>query len=195
MSKLLKQLKRQLTDPSGFFNEVRAETWKPAFIFFSWTTLVVSVATSVVNYLGIESTDISSSYQAQIAAYRITKDHLLQTYGFTAFFLEPMLIFALAISMLLVLTLFVHVVYRIVGGNGSLLNAWKAACYGVGPCMLGGFLAYISLFAGFYSLAMQFYIGPRELYRAKENRALLIFVVMIALAFIEMFVTGTTVGF
>lgn len=61
--------------------------------------------------------------------------------------------------------------------------------------MLGGFLPYISLFAGFYSFAMQFYIGPRELYKAKESRATVIFVAMIASAFIEMFVFGTTVSF
>jgi hypothetical protein len=42
---------------------------------------------------------------------------------------------------------------------------------------------------------MQFYIGPRELYKAKESRAIAVFVAMIALTFIEMFVFGTTVGF
>lgn len=54
---------------------------------------------------------------------------------------------------------------------------------------------YISLFAGFYSFAMQFYIEPRELYKAKESRAIVIFVAMIASAFIGMFVLGTTVSF
>jgi hypothetical protein len=104
------------------------------------------------------------------------------------------LIFALAIPILLFLTAFLHLLYRIIGGQGSILNAWKAACYGVGPCLLGGFLPYISLFAGFYSFAMQFYIGPRELYNAKEGRAIIIFVALIALTFIEMFVFGSTVG-
>jgi len=84
--------------------------------------------------------------------------------------------------------------YKFVRGQGSILNAWKAACYGIGPCLLGGFLPYISLFAAFYSFAMQFYIGPRELYKARESRAIAIFVAMIALTFIEMFVLGTTAG-
>jgi hypothetical protein len=195
MVKILKQLKKQLTDPSGFFNNVKTENWKPAFIFFLWITLIISLVTPIVNFVGIESTDISSSYQAQIAAYRIVKNNFLQTYGSIAFVFEPILIFALAIPILLFLTVFLHLLYRIIGGQGSILNAWKAACYGIGPCLLGGFLPYISLFAAFYSLTMQFYIGPRELYKAKESRAIAVFVAMIALTFIEMFVFGTTVGF
>jgi hypothetical protein len=195
MVNMLRQLKELLADPSGFFGNVKTENWKPAFIFFLWVTLIISIVTPLVNSLGIESTDISSSYQAQIAAYNIVKNDLLQTYGSAIFLLEPILIFAFAISILLFLTVLLHAIYRIIGGHGSVLNAWKAACYGIGPCLLGGFLPYIALFAAFYSFAMQFYIGPRELYQAKESRATLVFVAMIALTFIEMFVLGTTVGF
>jgi len=61
--------------------------------------------------------------------------------------------------------------------------------------LLGGFLPYVSLFEGFYSFAMQFYLGPMVLYRVKEGRAIMIFVFFITMAFIEMFVSGTTVGF
>lgn len=195
MLKVIKQLKKQLVDPSSFFSNVKAENWKPAFIFFSWVTLIISIITPVINFLGIESTDLSSSYQAQIVAYNFLKDSLLQTYGVLAYVLEAILIFALAITILLFLTVFLHLVYRAIGGQGSVLNAWKAACYGIGPCLLGGFLPYIALFAGFYSFAMQFYIGPRELYKAKESRAIVVFVALIALTFIEMFVFGTTAGF
>lgn len=193
MLRMVKQLKRQLADPSCFFNDVRAETWNPAFFFFLRVTLMISVITPLVNYFGIASTDISSSYQAQIAAYNIVKDNFLETYGPVAFMLGAIIIFVFAITILLFLTLLLHLLYRLVGGQGSILNAWKAACYGIGPCMLGGFLPYISLFAAFYSSAMQFYIGPRELYKARESRAIAIFVAMIALTFIEMFVLGTTV--
>jgi len=75
------------------------------------------------------------------------------------------------------------------------LNAWKAACHGVEPYLLDGFLPYVSLFAGFYSLAIQFHLGPAALYRAKESGAIVVFVAFIALTFLEMFVLGTAVGF
>ena len=42
---------------------------------------------------------------------------------------------------------------------------------------------------------MQLYLGPTTLYKAKEGMAILVFVVFIALTFVEMFVLGTTAGF
>lgn len=195
MLRTIELLAKQLANPSEFFNGVRSEGWKPAFVFFLWVTFFISIVTPIVNYIGVASTDTSSSYQAQIIAYRLVKDNFLELYGAYAYLISAVLIFAFAIPILLFLTLLLHLIYRLIGGQGSILNAWKAACYGVGPCLLGGFLPYISLFAGFYSFAMQFYLGPMALYKAKESKAIVIFVAFIALTFIEMFVLGTTVGF
>ena len=192
---IIEKLRRQLTNPSEFFDGVRTEDWRPAFVFFLWITLFISVVTPIVNYFGIESTDFSSSYQSQVATFTFVKNNLLNVYGAYAYFFEPVLIFAFAILFLLFLTLLLHLIYRLIGGQGPVLNAWKAVCYGIGPCLLGGFLPYISLFAGFYSFAMQFYLGPMTLYKAKESRAVVVFVACIAWTFIEMFVFGTTVGF
>ena len=187
-------LVRQIVDPARFFDSTRNEDWKPSFQFFLWITLFVSIATTVVNYLGVESTDFSASYQSQIAAYNFVKNSLVPIYGSYAYLIEPFVIFAYAVPILFSLTLILHVTYRLIGGQGSVLNGWKAACYGIGPCLLGGFLPYISLFAAFYSFAMQFYLGPMTLYKAKESRAIVVFTSYVALAFIEMFMFGTTVG-
>jgi len=195
MFEIIEKLTRQLANPREFFNSVRDEGWKPPFLFFLWVTLLISVVTPVLNYFGMESTDFSSSYQAQIVAYNLLKKSLFRSYGAHAYLIEAVLIFAFAVLILLLLTSFSHLVYRLIGGQGSILNAWKAACYGVGPCLLGGFLPYVSLFAAFYSFTMQLYLGPMTLYRAKEGRAIVVFVALIALTFIEMFVSGTTVGF
>lgn len=126
---------------------------------------------------------------------QLCKNHFIDPYGAYAYLLEMVLILAFAIPILLLSALLLHLIYRLIGGQGPVLNAWKAACYGVGPCLLGGFLPYISLFAGFYSFAMQFYFGPMTLYKAKESRAIIVLVVFITLTFIEMFVAGTTVGY
>jgi len=184
-----------LENPSGFFEGVRDESWKPSFKFFLQITIVLSIATPIVNYLGIESKDFSSSYQAQIIAYRLMKNFLLDRYGISAYLIEPLLILAFACVILPLLVGFLHIIFRLMRGKGSVLNAWKAACYGVAPCILGGFLPYISLFAGFYSLLLQCYMGPKVLYAVKESRALLWLALIIALTFIEMFTMGTTVGF
>lgn len=182
-----------LMAPVDFFEKVKNEGGKPAFVFFLQITLVISIVTPIVNYFGIASTDFSSAYQAQIMAYRFVQGSLLFQYGGYAYLLESILILGLAFVMLVFLTGFIHILYKLMGGRGPILNGWKAVCYGVGPCLLGGFLPYIALFAAFYSLLLQFYIGPKILYEVKEWKALLFISIIIALTFIEMFRFGTTV--
>jgi hypothetical protein len=188
LSGIIRKLGKQLTDPREFFRNVQNENWRPAFVFFVWITFIISLVTPVLNYFGMKSNDVSSSYQAQILAYNLVKNSLIDLYGVYAYLIETFLIFAFSIPILLFLTLLLHLIYRLVGGKGPISYAWKATCYGIGPCLLGGFLPYISLFAGFYSFAMQFYLGPMSLYQAKEGRAIVVFVAFIALTFIEMFV-------
>ena len=142
----------------------------PAFKFFLKVTIFLSITTPAANYLGIESTDISSAYQAQIISFRLLKTFLLPRYGVYGYVVEGFLILGASVIILPSLTAFLHIVYRLMGGDGSIIYAWKSACYGVAPCILGGFLPYISLFAAFYSLILQLYIGPKVLYRVKEGR-------------------------
>jgi hypothetical protein len=183
-----------LRNPSGFLDGVRNENWRPAFSFFLMITIALSVATPIVNYFGIESTDLSSAYQAQILAFRLSTPMLAQ-YGVYAYFIEALLIIGIATLYVLFLTGFVHLVYRAMGGKGPILNAWKTSCYGVSPCILGGFLPYVSLFVAAYSLLLQLYVGPKTLYAVQESRAIAFLAVILGLTFIEMLTVGTTVEF
>jgi hypothetical protein len=183
-----------LKDPTGFYEDVRTQNWKPPFGFYLTITAVLMIATPTINFLGIESTDLSSSYQAQILSYRLLP-LLLPYFGVYAYLFEALLILGFSIVLLLVLTAFIHLVYRAIGGKGTILNAWKSTCYGVGPCILGGFIPYISLFNSTWSLLLQLYIGPKTLYKVKESRALVFLTIILALTFIEMLTRGTTVGF
>lgn len=109
----------------------------------------------IVNILGIESSDMSSAYQAQIIAYRLT-NNLVYAYGYYVCLFEPFLLVILSMVILFSLTLFVHVVFKIMGGKGTISHAWKAVCYGTAPCILGGFIPYVSLFVGFYSFLLHY---------------------------------------
>lgn len=189
----MRRLWSLLRDPVGFLESARNENWTPAFVFFVEVTALVSIMTPIMNYVGFESTDFSSAYQAQIMAFRLVEKYLLPSYGTLAYVIEPLVIVSFACLMLCFLTVFLHAACKIMGGTGGILNAWKMTCYGVGPCILGGFLPYVALFAAFYSLLLQLYIGPRTLYRVSESRALVFLAIVIALAFNEMFAFGTTV--
>jgi hypothetical protein len=182
-----------LKNPTEFFESTREEDWRAALKFFLQITIAISIVTPVVNYLGVESTDFSSAYQAQILSYHFLKNTLLGQYGTWGYVIEAFLIAGFALAVLVFLTGFLHLVCILMGGKGPILNAWKAACYGVGPCILGGFLPYVSLFAGFYSAIIQFYVGPKVLYGIKESRGILFLAFIIASAFIEILLRGTTV--
>jgi hypothetical protein len=188
-----KQIRSLFTTPDEFFENARNENWKTAFRFFLLVTLIISFVTPIVNYLGVESTDFSSAYQAQIIAYRLLKTFLFPQFGNYAYFIEFFLIIVFACAILILGTLFLHLLYRLIGGKGSVSNAWKSMCYGVAPTVLGGFLPYIALFTAFYSMLLQFYLGPKILYKVKESRAIFLLALIIAISFIEMFVAGTTV--
>jgi hypothetical protein len=184
-----------LRDPQGFFEHVRREGYGQALVFLLQVSSVIAVFTPIVNYLGWPSTDRSSTYQAQIIAWRVTEQRLLPRMGPWAYVAEAVLILALSLLLALVLAAFLHVVYRLLGGQGGFLNAWKSTCYGVGPCLLLGWLPYWTLFVGAWSFVLQLYFGPKVLYRMQEGRALAILAALVGATLLEFATMGTTVGF
>jgi hypothetical protein len=191
LSKLIWMLRR----PEAFFEAVREEGYREPFLFLLQVSAVIAFFTPIVNYLGWESTDRTSTYQAQILAWRITSERLLPRLGSWAYVVEAPLILGLAVVVALGLAAFIHLIYRLLGGQGPFLNGWKATCYGVGPCMLLGWVPYWTLFVGAWSFVLQLYCGPKVLYRMREGRALVILAFFLGATLLEFATKGTTVGF
>lgn len=192
---MLRKLLWMLKEPDKFFEGVREEGYREPFIFLFQASVVIAFFTTIVNYLGWESTDRTSTYQAQILAWQVTRNYLLPRLGVAAYFIEALLILGLALVIALLLTGFLHLVFRALGGQGTILNAWKATCYGVGPCVLLGWVPYWTLFVGAWSFVLQLYFGPKALYRVQEGRALLILAFFMGATLLEFATKGTTVGF
>lgn len=192
---MFKNLFKMLWKPDEFFEGVRGEGWLQPFVFFLQVSAIIALFTPIVNYLGWPSTDHSAAYQAQIMAWQITEKQLLPTLGGWAYLVEFFLILGLSLSVVLFMTGFLHLIFRLFGGKGPILNAWKAACYGAGPCVLLGWIPYWSLFVAVWSLLLQFYYGPKILYRMKEGMALIILACIIGATLLELMTKGTTVGF
>jgi hypothetical protein len=95
----------------------------------------------------------------------------------------------------LFLAVFLHLILRAPGGEGSLLNARKAPCYRVGPCVLLGWVPNRTVFVGAWSFVLQLYYGPKVLYRLREGPALLIRAFVVGATLLESVTKGTTVGF
>jgi len=181
--------------PHGFFEAVREEGYQEPLLFLLGVATLIALFTPVVNCLGWESTDRTSTLQAQILAWRITEEELLPRLGAWAYAAEALLILGLTVLIALALAAFVHLVYRLLGGQGPFLNAWKATCYGVGPCVILGWIPYWSLFVGAWSLVLQLYYGPKVLYRMREGRAVAILALFLGATLLEFATKGTTVGF
>jgi hypothetical protein len=192
---MLRKLVRMLRDPAEHFEAIRAEGLREPFVFLLAVSAVIAVITPIVNCLGWPSTDTSSSLQAQILAWRLTETYLLPRLGGWAYAVECFLIMAFALSLAALLSVLIHLLYRVLGGHGSLLNAWKAVCYGVGPCVLFGWVPYWSLFVATWSLILQFYYAPKVLYRVREGRALCVLALIVGATLLEFAAKGTTVGF
>ena len=63
---MLRKLLWMLKEPKDFFEGVREEGYRESFIFLLQVSAVIAFFTPIVNYLGWESTDRTSTYQAQI---------------------------------------------------------------------------------------------------------------------------------
>jgi hypothetical protein len=192
---MLKKLFWMLREPAEFFDSIRGEGFREPFSFLLFVGAVIAIFTPIVNYLGWPSTDSTSAFQAQILAWRITDAYLLPRLGGWAYLVEFFLIVVFALLLAAVLSAFIHVIFRLLGGQGPLLNSWKAVCYGVGPCILLGWIPYWSLFVGAWSLILQFYFAPKVLYRMREGRALFVLAFFVGSTFLEFATRGTTVGF
>jgi hypothetical protein len=192
---MFKRLFKMLRNPDEFFEGVRDEGGLQSFIFFLQVSVIIAVFTPIINYLGWPSNDQSAAFQAQIMAWQITDEQLLPILGGWAYVIEAFLILVLSLLVALFMTGFLHLIFRLLGGKGPILNAWKAACYGAGPCVLLGWIPYWSPFVAVWSLLLQFYYGPKILYRMKEGRALIILVCILGATLLELMIKGTTVGF
>lgn len=192
---MFKKLYNMLKEPENFFNGVREEGYRESLIFLVQVSAVIAFFTPFMNYLGWSSTDSTSTFQAQIIAWRITSEQLLPRLGAWAYIIEAFLILVLALALAPLLAGFIHGIFRLAGGQGPFLNAWKAICYGTGPCVLLGWIPYWTLFMGAWSFAIQLYFGPKVLYRMKEGRAVMILAFFIGATLLEFTLKGTTVGF
>jgi len=192
---MFRKLLWMLKEPEEFFEGVRQEGYREPFVFLLQVSAVIAFFTPIVNYLGWESTDRTSTYQAQILGWQITSEQLLPRLGVWAYVVEAFLILGLAVVIALFLAGFVHLIFRALGGQGTFLNAWKTTCYGVGPCVLLGWVPYWTLFVGAWSFVLQLYYGPKVLYRMREGRALLILAFFVGATLLEFATKGTTVGF
>ena len=192
---MVRKLLRILTDPDQFFIRIEGEGYRQPLAFLLSVSAVIAAFTGIVNLLGWPSTDLSASLQAQILAWRATEQLVAPRLGVWAYLLEVPLVVLLALLMAILMAGFIHLLYRLLGGKGPVLHAWKAVCYGLAPCLLFGWIPYWSLFVAAWALVLQLYYAPKTLYCLREGRAVIILSAILGATLLEFATRGTTVGF
>lgn len=183
MSTFLRTTWRILRDPDGFFESARDEPWLAAYRYFVVIALVLSLLSPVAWALGVDGgSPLSTSTTAQRDVYRWWHDGLSPALGVVGL---PLAAVALFVEMHIVLAVFclvLHIVLRLLGGQGSWVNAWKSICYGMAPGLVFGFLPYVALLVGVYATVLQLYVGPSILYRVRDGRGYLVLVIVLSIS-------------
>lgn len=172
-----------LRDPQAFFERVQGEGWWPAYRYFLIVALVLSVLSPLAWACGIDGgSPVNTSLTAQRDVYRWWQDTLRPQWGDWSYGLGIAALLLTIHLVLLVWTPLMHGIFRLLGGRGPLLHAWKALCYGMAPTLCLGFLPFIGLLAGVYATLLQLSIGPATLYRLRDGRGYILVVVILSVA-------------
>lgn len=172
-------------DPQAFFGQVQGESWRSAYFYFLIIVVFLSILSPLVWALDVDGgSPVNTSLTAQRDTYRWWQDTLRPQFGNWSYPLAMLTLLLTTHIVLIIFTPVLHFVFRLLGGQGPLLNAWKAICYGLAPTIALGFLPFIGLLTGVYATLLQLAIGPATLYRVRDGRAYVLVVIMLSIAIV-----------
>lgn len=170
-------------DPQAFFEQVRDEGWWPPYCYFLIIAVTLAILSPLAWALGVDGgSPVNTSLTAQRDTYRWWRDTLQPQFGNWGYPMAMLILLLTTHVVLMIFTPILHFVFRLLGGQGPLLNAWKAICHGLAPTIALGFLPFIGLVVGVYATLLQLAIGPATLYRLKDGRAYVLLVIALSWA-------------
>ena len=190
---ILEKIKKVLTKPAEFFTEVKSEVGiGNAFKYLAIISLVYVVLMMI--FMFIFSLVLGASYRSLIG------------YGLFPFSLfAGIFVFALPIAIYLISLLgsfvgagVIHLFAKMFGGKGDYSATYKASVYSSTPSLLFGWIPYLNILVGIYSLYL-YLKGLSILHEISMGRAFLIailpgiIVAIVILAFVFIFLFGVYV--
>lgn len=171
---------RIISQPDFYFETVREERWWPAYRYLLITVGILSVLSPLAWVTGVDgASPVTSSLSAQMQVYTYWRGELWPRFGLWSLPLASLLLIYGVHLLLAIITLITHGVFRLIGGQGPMLHAFKAICYGLAPTLLLGFLPGFGVLAGVYCTVLQVGVGPARLYGVTGGRAWLLLVLVL----------------
>jgi hypothetical protein len=170
-------------DPQAFFEQARDERWLPAYRYFLAIVVVLAILSPAAWALGVDGgSPVNTSLTAQRDTYRWWHDTLRPQFGNWSYPVAGLVLLLTAHIVLIIFTPVVHLVFRLLGGQGPLLHAWKSICYGMAPTIALGFLPFLGVLTGVYATLLQLAIAPATLYRLRDGRAYVLLTLILSIS-------------
>lgn len=173
-----------LKAPAKTIEEIRSETVLHAFAFLLTIGAVTAFLTPLQISLGFEDINgLHAGGQAEFLAKDISTTYKLGVEW------RPFLIEALYVFILLISTGYIHIIFKVAGGKGTIKDTFKIIAYGDAPGLLFGWIPYFATIAAIWAAAIQLLIGPITLHKLSWGKASIIFSLLVGLGIIEIALT------
>lgn len=169
-----------LRNPSKTLEELSSEKVSHAFAFLLMFGAVTAFLTPLQIYFGFEDINgLHAGGQAEFLAKDVSTMYKLGIEW------RPLLIEILYVFILLFSTGYLHIIFKAVGGKGTIKDTLKMIAYGDVPGLLFGWIPYFATISALWAAVIQLLIGPIVLHKISWAKASIIFSVLVGLGLIE----------
>jgi hypothetical protein len=169
-----------LSNPAKTLEEIRSEKALNALTFLLMIGAVTAFLTPLQIHLGFEDMNgLHAGGQAEFLAMDIST---LYNLGIEW---RPFLIEALYVVVLTISTGYLHIIFKVAGGKGSIKDTFKMIAYGDAPGLLFGWIPYLATFSAVWAMVIQILIGSTVIHGISWARATFIFAALLGLGIID----------
>lgn len=160
--------------PVETFRAVRDEELAPPAIYYLVLLIINAILSAIVAYLGFGAATNN-------------------TPGIGAFIAGLIAAFILGIISLILISIFLHLGARIMGGRGDFADSFKSAVYSLTPQMLLGWIPIIGFIFTIWSIVL-LVLGVRELHELDTMKAIIAVVIAVVIILVIAIILGIIFG-
>lgn len=169
-----------LRNPLKTMEAIGTEKMLHALVFLLMIGAITAFLTPLQVRLGFEDINgLHAGGQAEFLAMDMSS-----LYGLDIEW-RPFLIEAFYVVILLVSTVYLHVILKVAGGKGSIKETFKMVAYGDAPGLMFGWIPYFATISAVWSAVIQILVGSIVIHKITWTRAVIIFSALIGLGIID----------
>lgn len=176
-----------VTNPEDAFEQDTEGYW-PLLRWYLIVNVVLALLTPVVNYLHIPSDIVHAGTNAQMGAF-VQAPILEAMTGISRYVWVAILTYVGNVAKFPLIGLIYHVIGKILGGTGTLLDSFKIGVYSCSPMLLFGWIPFFGLISGLW-VGYLYVIGLVKLHEVPMGRAVAVVNFFIGIQLVWAFLFG-----